>query len=68
MVLKYLCVQITLLDYHCAGRPFREYPLLISNIRKDNLLVHRGKLPLHCPLDWQVLLFDPCRVYPVLQV
>ena len=29
---------------------------------KQNLRLHRGKLPLHCPLDWQVLLFDPCRV------
>ena len=31
-------------------------------VKNYDLPLHWGTLPLHCPLDWQVLLFDPCSV------
>ena len=48
----------------------RQYIETIYNTTstKQNLQ-HRGKRPLHRPLDRQILLLDPCvSVYPVLQV
>ena len=32
-----------------------------------NIWLHSGRCPLHCPLDRQVLLPDPCIVYPIKQ-
>ena len=37
-----------------------------SALRSSQL--HRGTLPLHCPLDWQVLLFGPSSVQLASQV
>ena len=28
----------------------------------NNVRLHCGRFPLHCPLDWQLLLSDPCSV------
>ena len=38
------------------------YDCTVKKVKSYDLPVHWGTLPLHCPSDWQVLLFDPCSV------